>query len=454
VGERTTVRITFLITNAFGGGGTIRTTLTMASALAERHEVEVVSVLRHREEPMLPIDPRVRLRVLVDNAPSARRRRRTTRNPLAQVGGLAHRVLGRVPSRLAHPRDVRYAVFSARTDLALIRFVRTLGAGDVVIGTRPSLNLILARYAPPDVVAVGQEHMNLTRHGDEIKASFARLYPRLDAMVALTEGDAVRYRDLLGPQARVRSMPNAVPDTGTARAALDDDTKVVVAAGRLTRQKGFDRLVGAWGRVARRHPDWRLDIFGHGDPEALQAEIDRRGVGGSVTLRGFTDQPYRRFAESAIYVMSSRAEGFPMVLLEAMSCGLPLVSFDCQTGPADIIRDGYNGFLVPDGNHRELAAALNRLIEDPQLRRRMGAAGVEEARQYSPERIAARWEALFEELQAAPRRRTGRSGLDDRPDPIAGPDATARPEAAVRPGAADGMGSDERGDGPQTALSA
>lgn len=406
-GESADVRITFVITNAYGGGGTIRTTLTMAAALADRHDVEVVSVVRHRDKMLLPIDPRIRLRVLVDNSPKARRSRRSSLNPVRQLKSLTHTALGRMASRLAHPKDVRYAAFSARTDLALIRYVRSLDEGRVVITTRPSLNLILARYAPPGVIAVGQEHMHLARHGPELRESFARLYPRLDAMVTLTEGDAVQYRELLGPQARVASMPNAVPDVGPVRAALDPETKIVVAAGRLARQKGFDRLVGAWALVARKHPDWRLDIFGHGDDVSLQARIDKKKLTKVVTLRGFTDQPYQRFAESGIYAMSSRSEGFPMVLLEAMGCGLPLVSFDCQTGPADIIVDGYNGLLVPDGDIKGLAAALNRLIEDPVMRRRMGAAGVERAKEYAPARIAARWEHLFESLEQAPRRRTG-----------------------------------------------
>lgn len=392
------MRITFVVTNVFGAGGTIRTALTMASALADRHDVEVVSVLRHLDQPMLPIDPRVRVRVLTDDAPSTRARRTSRWGPAGTLVNHGLRGLNQVGSGLAHRSDVRYRSFSVRTDLALIRFVRSLDR-DVVIGTRPSLNLILARHAPPGVVTVGQEHMHLARHGPELRASFVRHYPRLDAMVTLTEGDAQEYRALLGPAARVEAIPNAVPDVGGARAAHDPATAVVVAAGRITRQKGFDRLVDAWARVARRHPDWRVDIFGRGDPEKLQARIDRKGLTGAVRLRGFTDEPYQRFAESAIYVLSSRSEGFPMVLLEAMGCGLPLVAFDCRTGPADIVEDGVNGLLVPDGDVKALAAALERLIGDPELRRSMGAAGIEAARRYAPERVAARWERLFEDLR-------------------------------------------------------
>jgi glycosyltransferase involved in cell wall biosynthesis len=204
------VRITFLITNAYGGGGTIRTTLTMAAALAGRHDVEVVSVLRHRDEPILPIDSRVRLRALVDNRPHVAAGRRRSRNPVRQTKRLVHSALSRIPSRLAHRQDIRYRVFSARSDLALIRFMRTLSGG-VVVGTRPSLNLILARHAPAEVIAVGQEHLHLTRHSRYLRDSFAEQYPRLDALATLTEGDAADYRELLGPDARVEVIPNALP---------------------------------------------------------------------------------------------------------------------------------------------------------------------------------------------------------------------------------------------------
>ncbi len=202
------MRITFLIANAYGGGGAIRTTLTTAAALAARHDVEVVSVLRHRDEPMLPIAPSVRLRALVDNRPHVAARRRSSPNPVRQTKRLVHSALSRIPSRMAHRQDVRYRVFSARSDLALIRFMRTL-SGEVVVGTRPSLNLILARHAPAGVIAVGQEHLPPVRHSRYLRDSFAEHYPRLDALATLTEPDAADYRELLGPRARVEVIPQS-----------------------------------------------------------------------------------------------------------------------------------------------------------------------------------------------------------------------------------------------------
>jgi glycosyltransferase involved in cell wall biosynthesis len=413
---RAELRITFLVTNAYGGGGTVRTTLTTAAALAARHEVEVVSVLRHRDEPLLPIDPRIRLRALVDNTPRAAARRRSSRSPVTQTKGLMHSALSRVPSRLAHRQDVRYRVFSARSDLALIRFMRSLSGG-VVIGTRPSLNLILARHAPPEVIAIGQEHLHLARHSPQLRQSFLQHYPGLDALVTLTRPDADDYRELLGDATTLLAIPNPLrpPATPTAPGAAHSRSPVIVAAGRLIPQNGFDRLISAFDLVHDKHPDWTLDIHGVGrSEESLRTRIDDKGLSSAVRLRGFSTELEQRFAESAIFALSSRAEGFPMVLLEAMAAGLPVVSFDGRTGPADIIVDGHNGLLVPEGDVEKLAAALNRLIGDPGLRQRMGVAARQRAAEHAPDRIAVRWEALFEQLSLSAGRRTG-AGRSRRP---------------------------------------
>lgn len=398
------VQIRFLITNAYGGGGTIRTTLTMASALARRgHDVEVASVLRRRRNPVFPVDDAVRLRPLVDQsrAQPAGRRRRVTR--------LAGKALDRVPSRLIHRSDVRHGRFSARTDLALLRYLRSLRGG-VLVTTRAGLNLAAARHVHRSVVRVAQAHVHLGRHPDDLRAAFAELYPRLDAVVALTSRDADAYRELLDDRVPVLSIPNAVPDLGDVRADVDPDARVVIAAGRLTKPKGFDLLIDAWRDVAPAHPDWRLQIHGRGSARRrLKRQINKAGLGDQVRLMGFTKDLPERLASSSIFVLSSRFEGFPMVLLEAMACGLPVISFDCPTGPAELVDDGVTGVLVENGSVPVLAREINRLIEDRTLRVRMGAAVKQAAADYSSDNIAARWEALFERHLTAHQAGRGRS---------------------------------------------
>ncbi len=385
--------VRFLISNAYASGGTVRTTLNMASELANRHSVEVVSVFHRREHPLYPLDARVRLRPLAAQlqptgggfAGDARRR--------------AQEWASTQPSRVIHAQDARHALFNGLDDVHLIRFLRSVRDG-VLIATRPGLNLAMARYARRSVVRIAQEHLHLDRHRPRLRAAIQRQYPKLDAVTALTEDDAGEYRRLLEDKTRVVCMPNAVPDLGPGRAQLDN--KVVIAAGRLTGQKGFDRLIPAFAKVATKHPEWQLRIFGQGkNQRQLQRQIKRLGVGGNVTLMGYTEQLPAEMADSSIYAMSSRFEGFPMVMLEAMSRGLPVVTFDFPTGAKDLVDDGVHGVLVPAGDVKGLAAGIMQLIEDDTRRKAFGAAALAKAGQYETPALGRRWDALLDELVAA-----------------------------------------------------
>ncbi|MDP3967408.1 MAG: glycosyltransferase [Nocardioides sp.] len=182
--------------------------------------------------------------------------------------------------------------------------------------------------------------------------------------MVLTEADARDYTDLLpSMDTPVTVLRNALPwdlppESGPRTA------RTVVAAGRLVPEKGFDRLVDAWAPVAAAHPGWALDIHGEGAlRRSLQERIDRAGLADVVRLRGYTADIGRVFSEASLFVMSSRREGFPMVLLEAMSTGLPLVAMDCPRGPGEIVTPA-NGLLVPDGDVVSLGAALADLVGD------------------------------------------------------------------------------------------
>ena len=171
----------------------------------------------------------------------------------------------------------------------------------------------------------------------------------------------------------------------------------------LSRQS-FDRLLRAWAMLAPDHPDWSVEIFGGGvEHDALEARVQRFGLGRSVRLRGHSPKLMEELTRASLFTMTSRKEGFPMVLLEAMSVGLPVVAYDCPTGPRDIVSDGVDGYVVPDGRTRLMAEALGRLMDDDDRRRRFGDAALEKVKRYELEAIAAGWEELFGELAAARR---------------------------------------------------
>jgi glycosyltransferase involved in cell wall biosynthesis len=244
-------------------------------------------------------------------------------------------------------------------------------------------------------VKVGQEHMNLRDHADPIQAAMRRQYRKLGVLSVLTKRDRRRYRQHLGERPRVVRMPNVVRDMGGVRA--DPSSRTVIAAGRFVKQKGFDRLIRSWELIAADHPDWQLRIYGDGKRrERLQGMIDRRGLGGSITLAAPVPELGVEMAKASIFVLSSRWEGLPMVLLEAMSVGMAVVAVDCPTGPADVLEDHVNGLLIRPRTVGALAAGLAEMMGDEELRRRCGEAAVETASEYTMEKIGPQWERVLE----------------------------------------------------------
>ena len=374
--------IRIVLANAHAMGGTIRTTLDLAGTLAQRHEVEVIALRRRRSgRPFFPFPAGVVVTTLDDRA-----RRR----------GLAERVLAALPSLLTHPEDYGYRAASLWTDLQLLRRLRATG-GEVVLATRPAWALLAAAAAPPDAIVVAQEHLNFHAHRPALAADVRRRYRDLDALVVLTEGDRADYGPVAG---RVVRIPNPTPRSPGGRSALD--APVVAAAGRLATQKGFDLLIRAFAPIARRHPEWTLRIYG-GGPEraALQALIDAEGLRERIALMGPTRRLGEALAQASMFALSSRFEGFGLVILEAMSHGLPVVSFDCPRGPGEIITSGRDGTLVAPGDVPGLTAALEELVVDPGRRRAYGSAALETARAYDRDAIGAQWEALLLALEQA-----------------------------------------------------
>jgi glycosyltransferase involved in cell wall biosynthesis len=254
------------------------------------------------------------------------------------------------------------------------------------------------------VTVIGQEHMNLETHTPQRQAEIARRYPSLDTVTVLTERDHETYARALGGSVRLERIPNATPQLTADRPSLD--VPVVVAAGRLTTQKGFDLLIPAFAAVAERHPEWTLRICGDGPQRGrLGSLIVEHGLSNNVLLMGPVDRLDEQMAQASLYVLSSRFEGLPMVMIEAMSLGLPVVSFDCPTGPREVIQNGRSGVLVPDGDVDALAKAMLAVIEDPEHRRALGVGASARAKDFALDSIGPRWEALIAEISRRPAHR-------------------------------------------------
>ncbi|MFE6460754.1 glycosyltransferase family 4 protein [Streptomyces cinereoruber] len=381
------MRISFLLHNGYHYGGTIRTTYTLAEELAERHEVEIVSVFRHRDRPLLDLPAGVTLRHLVD-----------LRKDGPGYDG-EHPDFHR-PARVFPRGDGRWKQYSALTDARIGEHLRGVEA-DVLVATRPGLNVHLARQARRGPVLIGQEHLTLDGHAYRLRRDIAHEYALLDAVTTVTEADARAYRKLGLPGVRIEAVPNSVPAPSLPPA--DPAAKTVVAAGRLTRVKRYDVLIEAFARVAGDHPDWKLRIYGSGDAvQNLRAPlarlIEERGLKERAFLMGSVTPLEPEWVKGSIAAVTSQRESFGMTIVEAMRCGLPVVSTDCPNGPREIIEDGVDGRLVPVDDVAAVAGALRELIEDDELRAKTARAALAASERFDPARIAARHEALWTDL--------------------------------------------------------
>ena len=215
---------------------------------------------------------------------------------------------------------------------------------------------------------------------------------QLKRFVVLSHEDAVEWTELNN----VTVIYN--PRPFFPKRLSDVSQKQVIAVGRYVPQKGFDRLIPAWSIVNKRHPDWTLRIYGDGMRQRLQQQIDELNVTSSCILEHTVEDIVEKYCESSIFVLSSRYEGFGMVIIEAMACGVPPVSFACPCGPRDIITDDKNGLLVDNGDIEGLAEKICYLIENEDIRQKMGQQAHTDVQRFKIEHIALQWKELFDSL--------------------------------------------------------
>lgn len=244
------------------------------------------------------------------------------------------------------------------------------------------------------------EHLNLNMNLLSRRIARALAARWADAVVTLTERDLVNWHERFRPRALIVAIPN--PCSYTCRAEpYREDSHIVLAAGHLTHRKGFDLLIRAWGAipaVVRR--DWRLRLVGSGEEEhALTDLVASLSIADSVNFVGRKEDMAEEYTGAGLFVLSSRKEGLPMVLLEAMSFGLPVVAFDCETGPAEIVVDGQTGLLTAPEDVPALSKAMSRMMSDSQFRSECARRALRRASDYSIERVLEKWEVLFDALR-------------------------------------------------------
>ena len=389
------MRIHFLVLDIYGMGGTIRTVLNVANFLAkENYDVEIISVLRHRKVPFFHIDPRIKITVLHDKVS----RRKDDKSLKTRI---ANRLL-RMKSRLLHSEDEAIHLFSLLTDIKMFNYIKTIKSG-ILITTRPSFNIFGTKYANKGVTIIGQEHLNFEIYPEKLKRSILRHYVNLDYLATLTDDDTKDYQQLLSNgRVVVKKITNSVPEYEGLTASLK--SKTIIAAGRLVPQKGFDLLIESFKIVHEQFPDWKLKIFGSGrDKAKLEELIQEYRLYNHVILMGPTQNMELELQKSSIYALSSRFEGFGMVIVEAMQVGVPVVSFDCPKGPGEIIQHNEDGLIVEDGNIEKFAEALMELMGDEVKRNSLAKKAMENVKRYEIENIGLIWKETIDEISGESR---------------------------------------------------
>ena len=440
------MKIMYCIRGLHNSGGMERVLSVKANLLASRgHEVSIVVLRLKGRKPFFPIDPSVNIvdlsapylslpghpssanatsdspRTTVSSAvgiasspATGSARTESSASPVSSAAGIAS-----VPATGASER----LKGSVRKRLA--RVVEMLDPDVCVSLCGPEVRILPAvAGGRPCVAEYHFSHDKFYRkYGGIFLYPYAwlrthmleRAVSEYDCMVTLTEHDLPIWKRHCRRVERIFN-PVTTPPGQVSRLA----EKRMIAVGRLEDQKNFKDLVSAWSIVAERCPDWRLEIFGEGKLEhALRSQIARLGLTGSVILRGVVKDIASEYSNSSALLMTSLHEGFPLALVEASSFGLPLISYDCPTGPSEIIVDAGdgggvgnvpaatldqeagntpNGYLVPVGDVRTLADRICRIASDDNLRLRLGAASKASSHRFTPETIISAWEHLFSSL--------------------------------------------------------
>jgi len=357
------MQLVILVYDIHFGGGVERVSANMANQLVEfGYQLTIVSLSRFRTSNIFTIDQRVKIDYLNFNFENG----------------------FNLPQKIASVVIVN-KYFRKYTDRTII-----LGIGT----TYPSLILALL-YKRKNLITIGCQHCSY------ISAkhiwSFLRnlLYYRLSALVSLTEQDLPKLKNL---NKNSFVIPNSVSFFPDKPAQLEN--KILLAVGRMDYNKGFDLLLDVFERITLSHPTWILRIIGDGPlREKLILRVEAAGLKDRVVILPPTNQIMHQYLQASVYMMTSRTEALPMVMLEAQACGLPIVSFNCETGPSDIINNGKDGYLIDDYDIGQMNMKVSELCADFDKRKEFGQNARKNVEKFSPNQVFKKWESLFALLQ-------------------------------------------------------
>ena len=375
-------KIVYCTPSLYIPGGVERVLTTKANYLADVAGYDIYIVLTDGKgnEPYYPLSPKVKIIQLDINF-----------EELWHLSFLK-KILVYLQKQRIYKKRLTSTLLSLKPDITIsllrreINFLTSINDGSKKVGE----------------IHVNRDHYRNFEKGKDsfIKNLFATFWQKqllaklkkIDEFIVLTKDDRNSWNEL----ENVKVIPNPLPLIPSKLSSLTN--KTIISVGRFSHEKGFDTLIEVWKKINIKHPDWILKVYGIGNIEQLTPMIEHAGLTKQIIPMYPINNIHEAYINSTIYVCSSRFEGFGMTLIEAMSCGLPCVSFDCPHGPRNIITNNVNGYLVEPGNVEALAERICYLIEHEELRIEMGKAARKRAEDFREEKIMQQWVDLFENI--------------------------------------------------------
>lgn len=367
------MKICFFSGDISRSGGTERVATNIANLLCQDHDIYIYSIVQNRQKTFYDIDSKIQLASIFDK-----------KNDIY--------TLNKISRHLKLAQNLREFVVSNEIEI-LIDIDTQLSVNSV-----PALSLL-------DIKHVAWEHFNVDFISHSSRETKVRELGRrlassfCDAIVVLTERDQVKFRAKYSPKTKLAHIYNPIENSNSVKVEYDLNSKILLSAGRLVNEKGFDILVEVGRKIFNKHEDWKWVILGEGnDREYIQNKIEEYSLEKNIILKGNVTNISDYYQKASIFVLTSRYEGFGLVLTEAKAFSLPCVSFDIDSGPSEIILDDVNGFLVKPFDLEEMAKKINFLIENPSLRKQQSERSLKDTDKFDKNNIVKKWNELFYEL--------------------------------------------------------
>ncbi len=373
------MKIVYNILGTYNSGGMERVLANKANYLTELgYDITIITTDQKGRSPYFQLDPRIKNIDLGINYTDNHSK------------GLLQKLLSYPQKQKRHKQKLQNILLELKVDIVVSMFDNDASfMYKIKDGSKKILEIHFSRFKRLQYKQKGiWKIVNLLRSKADLKV--VQKYHRF---VVLTHEDKSYWGNLIN----IEVIPNANSFVSSKQSDLE--SKRVIAVGRYDYQKGFDELINIWKGVHIKHPDWSLDIFGHGPlKDELQGLIDQLGLTKTINLCATVKNIEQEYLNSSILAMTSRYEGLPMTLLEAQVCGLPLVAYACKCGPRDIIKDGINGYLIEENAQERMVEKLVYLMNDEELRKQMGEASCKLSDNFSEDQIMQQWIDLFKKV--------------------------------------------------------